>query len=829
MADTQANSGPLSPGTMLQSRYFIERLLGGGGMGVVYLARDQRLANRPCAIKEMVDHFIDQAQRIEANEYFAREADTLAQLKHQAIPSITDRFDDKNRHYLVMEYVEGRNLEEEINATGQPLAESLVIDVARQLCDVLAYLHGLVPPIIYRDMKPSNVMLTPKGRVVLVDFGIARLFKAARKGTMIGTLGFAPPEQYQGTVDPRSDIYSLGATLHFVLTGRDPEKFPPFSFPKIKELMPNVSSNLAGAIDAALAYDVNRRPASIQEFRDMMLYGRGLEHTGGLHVSATGGTGGLSFNDELRDEMEYVRPRPRRSGRRAVALITFSIFLAGLAFGATYIYSNPELQSQLGLKPLIDNLPWKHEELVNQAREHPLEFQQMTLALSTRDGTAIGTPQSSFSDVELTNAHYLKWTAHFKNGLAGLEGRDEKIEAKFYSPSGGEPITTSSQQSYVGPSDKTVEFSGVALMPAMTGKPTGTYKVALFADNQPLAEQAFIVTQDLTAQAKVKKAEEEAEEAIKAEARKRADEAAKLAMIEKRRAKPLSLREISFHNTTKTGTPLSGASGTFDMSKVLFIGWQVSFNNELYKLESSQYRLDAAYISPDGSTLGSVNDFQQVSPSQKTVTFSGRVGNSRGGAFLPGTYTVNFYLNGQYFAEKKFTVADNGVASYSSGGGPGGGTGYSGGSSYGGRSSYGGGSGYASGGSGFGSGGYASSGGFGSSGGSSFGGGSVDPGMLGPMLANGSISGLPGGGNSQLELRLRPQPNGFLHGELVIHKPGFGLTPIEGYVRGNHLQFQVPYGTETYYFEGARSSTTLAGKFESTPSGAHGTWSAQAN
>jgi serine/threonine protein kinase len=176
---------------------------------MVYLARDQRLANRPCAIKEMVDHFIDPQQRLEANEYFAREADTLAQLKHSAIPAITDRFADQNRHYLVMEYVEGRNLEEEIAVRAGPLPEGLVIDVARQLCDVLAYLHGLTPPIIYRDMKPSNVMLTRQGRVVLVDFGIARLFKAQRKGTMIGTLGFAPPEQYQGVADPRSDIYSL--------------------------------------------------------------------------------------------------------------------------------------------------------------------------------------------------------------------------------------------------------------------------------------------------------------------------------------------------------------------------------------------------------------------------------------------------------------------------------------------------------------------------------------------------------------------------------------------------------------------------------------------
>src|SRR6266851_9160333 len=128
MAETGTNpAGPLQAGTVLQRRYQIQRLLGGGGMGMVYLARDKRLSNRSCAIKEMVDHFIDPQQRLEANEYFAREADTLAQLKHPAIPAITDRFDDHNRHYLVMEYVEGRNLEEEIAVTGEPLSEGLVI------------------------------------------------------------------------------------------------------------------------------------------------------------------------------------------------------------------------------------------------------------------------------------------------------------------------------------------------------------------------------------------------------------------------------------------------------------------------------------------------------------------------------------------------------------------------------------------------------------------------------------------------------------------------------------------------------------------------------
>jgi hypothetical protein len=224
------------------------------------------------------------------------------------------------------------------------------------------------------------------------------------------------------------------------------------------------------------------------------------------------------------------------------------------------------------------------------------------------------------------------------------------------------------------------------------------------------------------------------------------------------------------------------------VSKVLFVGWQVSFENRLYKLEQNQYRVDAAYIGPDGRTLGSVNDFQPVSANMKSVTFSGRVGNSRGGAFLPGTYTVNFYLNGQYFGAKKFEVLADA-------GGP-----------------------------------YATYPGSGGAIGSTMGSGSSGSGsMLGPTIATGTISGLRSGGNPELELRLRPQPNGFLHGELVIHQSGFGTTPIEGFVRGNHLQFQVPYGTETYYFEGEHRSDQISGTFESTPSGERGTWVTQTN
>jgi serine/threonine protein kinase len=773
---------PLTSGTVLQNRYEIERLLGGGGMGMVYLAHDHRLANRPCAVKEMVDHFIDQQQRIEANDYFAREADTLAQLKHAAIPAITDRFDDQNRHYLVMEYVEGRNLEEEIAARGGPLPEGLIIDIARQLCDVLAYLHGSTPPVVYRDMKPSNVMLTPKGRVVLVDFGIARLFKSARKGTMIGTLGFAPPEQYQGVVDPRSDIYSLGATLHYVLTGRDPEKFPPFSFPPIRDLRPEVSTNLAGAIDHALAYQADARPASIQDFRDMLLYGKGLgESRGAPGVSSHGGTAGLALPPDVAEAIAPPRRRRRRK-HRAVALLAFFGIVAGGAFGATYVYNNPQLQQRLGVKSFVDSLPWKVQERLNSAETHPLDFQRMTLQLSTRSGTPLSSPRASFTNIELANNQYLQWNASFANRLAGLKGQDEKIEARFFSPSGLQ-IASSTASRFVGPGESTADFSGVALMPDLGALPAGNYKVGIYVNDQPISDQAFAVSQDVTA-LRAAEAANEAERAREtADKAKAHDEAERLAMLEARRRKPLQLAGIEFVNSTKSGTPLAGPATTFNATKVLFVNWRITFENRLYNLDTGQYRVDAAYLAPDGHTLGSVDDIRIVPPSSRSATFSGRVGNSAGGAFLPGQYTVDFYLNGQKIAQKNFRVLADTSQPY--------------------PASLGSASGAASGGST----------------------GAIDV----PTLATGRIDGLAGATNIPVELRLRPQPNGFLHGEMVIHEAGYGATPIQGFIRGNHVVFQVPYGAKTLNFDGRRTSDQLNGTFFSTPTGESGTWNTVTN
>ncbi len=775
---SDANVEPLTTGTVLQNRYLIDRQLGGGAMGTVYLARDQRLSKRPCAIKEMVDHFIDPAQCTEANEYFEREADTLAQLKHPAILAITDRFEDRNRHYLVIEYVEGRNLEEELAANGEPLAEGLVIDIGRQLCDVLAYLHSFRPPVVYGDMKPSNVMRTPKGRAVLVDFGIARWFRAARKGTMIGTRGFAPPEQYQGMVDPRSDIYSLGATLHYLITGRDPENFPPFSFPPMRGLRPKVSGNLAGSIDSALAYKMEDRPQSIREFRDMMLYGPGL--TGTCRVSSKSGTAGLAPPPPPQREVITIYPPSRHAFARAVKLASFGVFLATMAFAATYIYSSSPLQVQLGIAPLIDNLPWRHEQLLDAAREHPLEFERMTLELSTREGSPLSSPKALFTDSELINAHYLKWSATFANRLLRLDGRSDRIVARFFDPN-GLLLVSSDVERFVGSGEKAVDFNGVVLVPDLSDHPRGDYEVNLALNDQTLVEYPFAVVEDPAAKAKAMEETAAAEQAARDEQKKEKEARKRIAMIEDREHKPLELLDIHFVNSTKIGTPLSSPAETFDVSKLMFIEWEVSFRNRLYKLDTHQYRVDSAYIAPDGGTLVSVYDTQMVPETVSEVTFSGRVGNSGGGGFLPGLYTVNFYLNGQYLSQKTFQV----IGSEGLGGG------------------------------------------LSPDADSVSTASPVSISVDSPTLASGQISGLAGKDSIPIELRLRPQPNGSPPGELVIHEPGYGLTRIDGNIGGREVSFVVPYGRETLLFEGEQTGDQVKGTFECTPSGDHGTWVAR--
>ena len=158
----------------------------------------------------MIDSFTRPSDQAAAVAAFQREADLLAKIESEYIPRIFDCFSENNRHYLVMEYVPGRTLEERLTAANGKLDERFVMDVAAQILDALTYLHGVTPPIIYRDLKPFECNQAD-GRVKMVDFGIARFFQPQATATMIGTQGYAPPEQYMGKVEARSDLYALGA------------------------------------------------------------------------------------------------------------------------------------------------------------------------------------------------------------------------------------------------------------------------------------------------------------------------------------------------------------------------------------------------------------------------------------------------------------------------------------------------------------------------------------------------------------------------------------------------------------------------------------------
>jgi serine/threonine protein kinase len=248
---------------MLQDRYLIQRVLGRGGMSSVYQARDLRFPNvtRLVAVKQLLNQSTDASTRRAVVDNFEREANLLATLDHPAIPRIFDYFSEEERSFLVMEFISGRDLESILSEGKSLLPVDKVVSWAIEICDVLQFLHTHNPPVIFRDVKPSNVMIDDHGRVRLVDFGIAKLFSPDRKGTMIGTEGYAPPEQYRGEAGPVSDIYALGATLHHLLTNRDPRIEPPFTWADrpLRELNPQVPESLEKVVDRALSYNLSDR------------------------------------------------------------------------------------------------------------------------------------------------------------------------------------------------------------------------------------------------------------------------------------------------------------------------------------------------------------------------------------------------------------------------------------------------------------------------------------------------------------------------------------------------------------------------------------------
>lgn len=262
----------LTTGQILQGRYCIISHVGQGGMGTVYQAQDLRLGNRLTAVKEFDPAQLPLSDRQATQLAFKQEAEILARLSHPGLTAVYDYFLENNKFYLVMEFVNGENLETIWMRQGRRLPESQVIAWAQQLCNVLTYLHYQQPPIIFRDLKPSNIMVQPDNQLKLIDFGIARHFdpQKTRDTANFGTPGYAAPEQYGvSQSDPRSDVYSLGVVIHQLLTGHDPGTTP-FTLPDITTFQVNVSPAVAQTVQQAVQTDPNRRPATVQQFCQML-------------------------------------------------------------------------------------------------------------------------------------------------------------------------------------------------------------------------------------------------------------------------------------------------------------------------------------------------------------------------------------------------------------------------------------------------------------------------------------------------------------------------------------------------------------------------------
>ena len=247
-----------------------------GGMGAVYRARDLHFPNveKLVAVKEMINQARDPLVRSTIVRNFEREANLLATLDHPGIPRIYDYFTHNERSYLILEFIKGKDLEAILSETDGFISQEKVIYWAVELCDVLHYLHSHKPePIIFRDMKPSNVMINHHNHVILIDFGIAKPFQGSQRGTMIGTEGYSPPEQYRGEANHLADIYALGATLHHLLTKIDPRLEAPFSFGErpLRQFNPKLSAELEDVVNIALQYTPQDRYQSALEMKEALL------------------------------------------------------------------------------------------------------------------------------------------------------------------------------------------------------------------------------------------------------------------------------------------------------------------------------------------------------------------------------------------------------------------------------------------------------------------------------------------------------------------------------------------------------------------------------
>lgn len=265
----------LEIGSIIDGKYKILNKIGQGGMSVFYLAMNER-ANKQWAIKEVRKDGVKDYDVV--RQGLIAETDILKRLNHPHLPSIIDVIDRDDTFLIVMDYIEGKSLDHWLKKDGAQPQEK-VVEWAKQICDVLGYLHSRKPPIIYRDLKPANVMLKPDGQIMIIDFGTAREFKetSIEDTSCLGTQGYAAPEQYggHGQTDARTDIYTLGATMYHLLTGHNPS-LPPYEMYPIRRWNPALSSGLEKIVLKCTQRNPNDRYQNCAE----LMYA--LEHYGEL-------------------------------------------------------------------------------------------------------------------------------------------------------------------------------------------------------------------------------------------------------------------------------------------------------------------------------------------------------------------------------------------------------------------------------------------------------------------------------------------------------------------------------------------------------------------
>jgi len=278
---------PLKPGEVLRGRYRVTRVIGQGGMGSIYLADDQRLEGRQCALKEVEhDRTLPADLLKQARDQFQREATVLARLDHPNLPKVSDFFSIGGRDYLVMDFVPGKDLRTLMNDArrrGEHLAERQVLGWASQLADALTYMHSQNPPILHRDIKPSNLKVTPSGLLKLVDFGLVKILASDEVTITVlqgrGTALYTPLEQYGGDTghtDARSDVYAFGATIYHLLANHSPaearERFlHPEALVSLRQYNPDVSLRTERAVLWAMSLHPDERPQDIEAFRQALL------------------------------------------------------------------------------------------------------------------------------------------------------------------------------------------------------------------------------------------------------------------------------------------------------------------------------------------------------------------------------------------------------------------------------------------------------------------------------------------------------------------------------------------------------------------------------